>query len=275
MRDSDTVSNEPLPLWRKVLRVFKEFLLNDSGTYSAAISYQMMLAFFPALLLLKSVQEMMGLSGSDVSFNPTLIGIEMPPQVLVMINDFLHSDHGISKDWRPYVDLAFIVLVIKALSHVFEEYGRAAYAMINRPYRMLRGMLVSGLLSCFVLLVCLCFFFLLNTHAAVEPFGSGQHIMLIFTSHVLLFTGLAVFFASLSKTLLSWQAILFAALVAMILWSASSYLVFQIDFDFAEEEQLYGQIAAFIVLLMWFFVTARVLLFSLACGLFLVDGEMN
>jgi uncharacterized BrkB/YihY/UPF0761 family membrane protein len=49
--------------------------------------------------------------------------------------------------------------------------------------------------------------------------------------------------------------------------------VFLIDFDFREEQRLYGEVASLVVLLLWFFVTARALIFSLAFGVYLVDGK--
>jgi uncharacterized BrkB/YihY/UPF0761 family membrane protein len=59
----------------------------------------------------------------------------------------------------------------------------------------------------------------------------------------------------------------------MIVWSGVSYIVFLIDFDFREEQRLYGEVASLVVLLIWFFVTARALIFSLAIGVYLIDGK--
>jgi membrane protein len=72
---------------------------------------------------------------------------------------------------------------------------------------------------------------------------------------------------------MSSKAILVSALCAMIVWSGVSYIVFLIDFDFREEQRLYGEVASLVVLLLWFFVTARALIFSLAFGVYLVDGK--
>jgi uncharacterized BrkB/YihY/UPF0761 family membrane protein len=259
------------PLWLRVVGLVREFLIGDGGTYSASISYQMMLAFFPALLLLKSVQHMLG--GQDWTVDLAMTGIEIPSQVLALVNGFLMSEHGVGSDWRSYLDLTFLVLVLKSLSHVFEEYSRALHSMIDRPYRLFRGKIVSGMAAGVVLFMSVAFFLMLNSQAAQATAGSVLHFVMLAASHALLFVGLTLFFAALAFGLMSSKAILVSALCAMIVWSGVSYIVFLIDFDFREEQRLYGEVASLVVLLIWFFVTARALIFSLAIGVYLIDGK--
>lgn len=259
------------PLWLRMVGLVREFLIGDGGTYSASISYQMMLAFFPALLLLKSVQHMLG--GQDGTVDLAMTGIEIPSQVLALVDGFLSSDHGVTSDWRSYLDLTFLVLVLKSLSDVFEEYSRALHSMVGRPYRRFRGKIASGMAAGVVLFMSVVFFLLLNSQAAQATAGSALHLVLLAASHGLLLVGLAMFFAALAFGLLSRRAILVSALCAMIVWSGVSYIVFLIDFDFNEEQRLYGEVASLVVLLLWFFMTARALIFSLAFGVYLVDGK--
>jgi uncharacterized BrkB/YihY/UPF0761 family membrane protein len=72
---------------------------------------------------------------------------------------------------------------------------------------------------------------------------------------------------------LSKRAIWGGAIMTVTGWMLASLLFLQLDFYFAVQQKFYGVGAAIITLLLWFYVTAFMLLFGLGFAYFVMEGK--
>ena len=71
------------------------FYARECPTFAAAIAYQMMMVFFPGLLLVKSLKEWFGVKPVP-RFSPIYAEIDVPNSIETLVNGFLKSAQGLT-----------------------------------------------------------------------------------------------------------------------------------------------------------------------------------
>jgi len=75
------------------LRVWFRFHIAEFSTFAAAISYQLMIVFFPGILLIKALKDIFGIP-NVARYQPVYAEIDMPGSIVTLVKSFLRSAKG-------------------------------------------------------------------------------------------------------------------------------------------------------------------------------------
>ncbi|MBM3105133.1 YihY/virulence factor BrkB family protein [Pseudomonas sp. V1] len=257
-----------LPLHRVLVRTVKEFLDDEMSTYASALAYQMLFSLFPFLLFLIAL---IGFLHLPDFFSWLRLQSEMvlPPQALEQVNpviDQLQQSKGgllsvgiVIALWTASAGVRLMMSAMNAAYDVVE--GRPVWKRI--PLSVVYTVGIAGMLL-----------------AAAALMVLGPQVMEWIASQV----GMQEFIVTL-WTILRWPAIIILMMVAValiyyvmpdvkqefrfitpgsvlavVVWIIASLGFGYYVKTFADYNAMYGSIGAIIVLLLYFYISAAVLL---------------
>ncbi len=256
--------------WVAVLkRTFKAFLADDAMGLSAQVAFSSLLAFFPAVVLLVGMLDLIGAYGSLKEF----LAPVAPGEVLRTI-DTLQSDTS-----RATSVVAFVVgaagavwaasgamsAVIKAVNRAYDRVETRAFWQTRLIGIVLVGLMGLVLAGLFLLIV---FGGPLGT-AIADQAGLGGAFDLLWSilRWPIAFLAILAFFALVyylapNLDVRSWKWLTPGALLGSVMWLALSGL-FAVYTSFSDSySRTYGALASGIVLLLWLHYSAFALLFG-------------
>lgn len=260
------------------MRNLVRFYARECPTLAAAIAYQMMMVFFPGLLLVKSLKEWFGVKPVP-RFSPIYTEIDVPNSIETLVNGFLKSAQGLTGMGKPIAGIVLVLLVLNGLSRVFSEYYNASALLFDKNKSFLRNRIVGGIASVFVLVCAIGVFLALNGPLVsqqphlLKNYGTFISVASTCVSFLVLTASVAILLTFVARRELSKRAIWGGAIMTVTGWMLASFLFLQLDFYFAVQQKFYGVGAAIITLLLWFYVTAFMLLFGLGFAFFVVEGK--
>jgi uncharacterized BrkB/YihY/UPF0761 family membrane protein len=83
-----------------------------------------------------------------------------------------------------------------------------------------------------------------------------------------------MFFKILVGHSLSIRALWIGAILTAFLWLGGCFIFFSYRFDIVEEQFLYGAVASSIATLLWFYVTAYMIIIGLVFSYYVIDGKV-
>ena len=254
------------------------FYARECPTFAAAIAYQMMMVFFPGLLLVKSLKEWFGVKPVP-RFSPIYAEIDVPNSIETLVNGFLKSAQGLTGLGKPIAGVVLVLLVLNGLSRVFSEYYNASALLFDKNKSFLRNRIVGGIASVFVLVCAIGVFLALNGSIIsrqphlLKNYGTFISVVSTSVSFLVLTASVVILLTFVARKELSKRAIWGGAIMTVTGWMLASLLFLQLDFYFAVQQKFYGVGAAIITLLLWFYVTAFMLLFGLGFAYFVMEGK--
>jgi membrane protein len=260
------------------VKAWLTFHFAEFSTFAAAIAYQLMIVFFPGILLIKALKDIFGIP-NIARFQPVYAEIDMPGSIVSLVNGFLKSAKGLTGFSKPVATAFLLFLVLLGLSRVFTEYYNASLLLFGRDKRLLRDRIVSGIASVLVVSAAVMLFLALNGSAfARQPHILRDYGFLIavastFVSIFVLVASIAALFHLVSHGRLTPFAIWIGSSVTVSGWIADSFVFLQLDFYFAMQQSFYGAGAAIVAMLVWFYLTASLLLLGLGFSHFVIDGR--
>ena len=256
--------------WIEVFkRAFKSFLADDAMGLSAQVAFSSLLAFFPAVVFLVGLLDLVGAYGTLKEF----LAPVAPGDVLTTI-DTLQRDTSKSTSVIAFVVGAAgaIWAASGAMNSVIKAVNRAYDRVETRPFWrtrltgvvlvVLMGLVLAGLLLLIV------FGGPLGT-AIADKGGLGSAFELVWSIlrwpiafvAILSFFSL-VYFLAPNLDVRSWKWLTPGALVGSVMWLALSGL-FALYTSFSDSySKTYGALASGIVLLLWLNYSAFALLFG-------------
>ena len=250
-------------------RAFKSFLADDAMGLSAQVAFSSLLAFFPAVVFLVGLLDLVGAYGTLKEF----LAPVAPGDVLTTI-DTLQRDTSKSTSVIAFVVGAAgaIWAASGAMNSVIKAVNRAYDRVETRPFWrtrltgvvlvVLMGLVLAGLLLLIV------FGGPLGT-AIADKGGLGDAFELVWSIlrwpiafvAILSFFSL-VYFLAPNLDVRSWKWLTPGALVGSVMWLALSGL-FALYTSFSDSySKTYGALASGIVLLLWLNYSAFALLFG-------------
>ena len=257
-----------LPLHRVLVRTVSEFLDDEMSTYASALAYQMLFSLFPFLLFLIALIGFLHLPDffTWLRLQSELV---LPPQALEQVNpviDQLQQSKGgllsvgiVIALWTASAGVRLMMSAMNAAYDVVE--GRPVWKRI--PLSVLYTVGIAGMLL-----------------AAAALMVLGPQVMEWIASQV----GMQEFIVTL-WTILRWPAIIILMMVAValiyyvmpdveqefrfitpgsvlavVVWIIASLGLGYYVKTFADYNAMYGSIGAIIVLLLYFYISAAVLL---------------
>jgi len=261
------------------LRVWFRFHMAEFSTFAAAISYQLMIVFFPGILLIKALKDIFGIP-NVARYQPVYAEIDMPGSIVTLVKGFLRSAKGLTGFDKPIATIFLIALVVLGLSRLFSEYYKASLKLFERDRRLFRERLIGGIAAvAFVSVAILLFLALNGTIFSHQPhilrdYGLLIEIISALISFALLVGSVAGLIRLVSHGALSTQAIWGGAMLTVGGWILASLLFLQLDTYFALQQKFYGAGAAIVAILIWFYLTASLLLAGLGFAAIVIDKRL-
>ena len=143
------------------LRFWLRFHMAEFSTFAAAISYQLMIVFFPGILLIKALKDVFGIP-NVARYQPVYAEINMPGSIVTLVKGFLRSAKGLTGFDKSIATLFLLALVILGLSRLFSEYYKASLKLFERDRRLFRERLIGGIAAVAFVSVAILLFLALN-----------------------------------------------------------------------------------------------------------------
>jgi len=264
---------------RERFRAFFSFIIfKDVELIASSIAYNAMLGFFPGLLLLKYIQNMLGVRVVQFTYVQELSSIAPQPMIEIA-NSFLNHIADTDGVALSLSAALFVLLIIKSVAGTFSGFLSLFESLTGCEASILRKKALSTAAALCVLVVSALIFVCANLEALSNPawlveqeLGQTLHIRL-FVSAGLVVVGMAALFRILAGNVYSKFAVWVGAALTSALWLGVCFLFFSYKFDFADEQRLYGAVTATIAMLIWFYLTALSIIIGMVFSYFVIDGK--
>ncbi len=277
---SDGKPTEHPPGFMGIARsVFDRFGNDNISLVAAGVAFYVMLSIFPALAAMVSLYALVG-NPDDVASRIQDYSYLLPPEAMKLIIDGLHNfakTAGSTLTWALATSVvlalwsarAGVSSVMTGLNIAYEEVETRSFIMQTL---IALGLTMGGVLFAVVVIFAVAVIpIILN----FLPFGSFLGAVLNFARWpvlaVLVVLGFAVIYrVGPSRKGASWRWITWGSGIATVLWLAGSLLFSIYVGKFGSYEATYGALGAVVVLLLWLWVSALVLLVGAE-----IDGELD
>ncbi len=257
-----------LPLHRVLVRTVKEFLDDEMSTYASALAYQMLFSLFPFLLFLIALIGFLHLPDffSWLRLQSELV---LPPQALEQVNpviDQLQQSKGgllsvgiVIALWTASAGVRLMMSAMNAAYDVPE--GRPVWKRI--PLSIFYTVGLAGMLLAAAALMVLGPQVMEWIAAQV---GMQEFIVTVWTIVrwpaiiFLLMVAVALMYYVMPDVKQKFRFITPGSVLAVVVWIVASLGFAYYVKTFADYNAMYGSIGAIIVLLLYFYISAAVLL---------------
>ncbi|HEN8712778.1 YihY/virulence factor BrkB family protein [Pseudomonas sp. GD03746] len=257
-----------LPLHRILVRTVKEFLDDEMSTYASALAYQMLFSLFPFLLFLIALIGFLHLPDffSWLRMQSELV---LPPQALEQVNpviDQLQQSKGgllsvgiVIALWTASAGVRLMMSAMNAAYDVPE--GRPVWKRI--PLSIFYTVGIAGMLLAAAALM------VLGPQVMewiAAQIGMQEVIVTVWTILrwpaiiILMMVAVAVIYYVMPDVKQKFRFITPGSVLAVVVWIIASLAFAYYVKTFADYNAMYGSIGAIIVLLLYFYISAAVLL---------------
>lgn len=257
-----------LPLHRVLVRTVKEFLDDEMSTYASALAYQALFSLFPFLLFLIALIGFLHLP-DFFSWLRLQTELVLPPQALEQVNpviDQLQQSKGgllsvgiVIALWTASAGVRLMMSAMNAAYDVPE--GRPVWKRI--PLSIIYTVGLAGMLLVAAALM------VLGPQVMewiVSQVGMQEFIVTLWTILrwpaiiILLMVAVAVIYYVMPDVKQKFRFITPGSVLAVVVWIVASLGFAYYVKTFADYNAMYGSIGAIIVLLLYFYISAAVLL---------------
>jgi membrane protein len=263
-------SDIPARAWRDILLRVKDEAKNDNvSLLSGGVAFFAMLSLVPALIAVVSIYGLVA-NPSDVERQANDLTKALPPDAQRLVVEQLRNVVSSSKSGLGLAAVAAIVLALwsasSAVKHLIEAVNTAYGQRDERGFVKLRGL--SILLSCGAALFMAAAIALIAFVPAAlgdTSLGAAARFALNVIRWPLLAFGMIVGLAIVYKLgpdrddpqfrWISWGAV-----AATVAWIVASILFSVYAANFGNYNEMYGSLGAVIVLMLWLYLTANVVL---------------
>lgn len=260
----------PTSGWRDIVVRVKDELTDDNiSIVAAGVAFYALLAIFPALAAMVSIYGLVANPG-DVQQQFTAFGGILPPEARALLSEQLGKIAGQAGATLSIGVIVGLLLtlwsatkgtnsLITALNIVYDEQEKRSFLKLN-------ALALSLTLGAIILAV-LALGLIVALPALLGKLGlpEGMQTLVSLLRWPLLalavMSGLAVIYRyGPSRKEPRWQWVSWGAVVATLLWLAGSALFSFYVSNFGNYNETYGSVGAIIILLMWFYLTAYIVL---------------
>lgn len=257
-----------LPLHRVLVRTVKEFLDDEMSTYASALAYQMLFSLFPFLLFLIALIGFLHLPDffSWLRLQSELV---LSPQALEQVNpviDQLQQSKGgllsvgiVIALWTASAGVRLMMSAMNAAYDVPE--GRPVWKRI--PLSVIYTVGIAGMLLAAAALM------VLGPQVMewiASQVGLEEAVVIVWTILrwpaiiILMMVAVALIYYVMPDVKQKFRFITPGSVLAVVVWIVASLGFAYYVKTFADYNAMYGSIGAIIVLLLYFYISAAVLL---------------
>jgi membrane protein len=256
--------------WRDIaLRVKEETTRDNLSIIAAGVAFYAMLAIFPALAALVSIYGLIA-DPAQVSQHMASIGQMLPPQAYQILDQQLSSVAATSGGALTFGAIGGLLLalwsaskgmkaMLIALDITYDEEEQRGFFKFNG----LALLLTLGA----VLLVIISLGLIAILPALLGPLGLPETVQTLLAwlrwplLGLLVVLGMALLYRfGPDRDQPRWRWVSWGAVLATVLWLVVSGLFSWYVSNFGSYQETYGAMGAVIILLMWFYITAYVVL---------------
>lgn len=257
-----------LPLHRVLVRTVREFLNDEMSTYASALAYQMLFSLFPFLLFLIALIGFLHLPDffSWLRLQSELV---LPPQALEQVNPVIDQLQQ-SKGGLLSIGIVVALWTASAGVRLMMSAMNAAYDVVEQrpiwkrfPLSIIYTVGIAGML-----LAAAAFMVLgpqvmawVASQVGMEDFIVTLWMVLRWPAIViLLMVAVALIYYVMPDVKQRFRLITPGSVLAVVVWIIASLGFGYYVKTFADYNAMYGSIGAIIVLLLYFYISAAVLL---------------
>jgi YihY family inner membrane protein len=263
-----------VPKWRIVTRTFVYFMKNQLPSSAAALSYFVMLALFPIILLLFSFSNYSPKFRQINSYALETVIVSLPRGVQEPLVDYLLHRQAHPSQGEVIVCIAIILwaaswgfsIIEQAINHIWRTACRSW--LHGRLVSVLMIMAVGALLIASALATAALAFFRSATDGISSATAGGLALSSAVWPVVFSVVGLmltislfALVYKVVPNTHVSLVEALPGAVIAGIAWEIAKYL-FAWSLAEVPYEGLYGPLAAVVAALTWIYISNLIMLFG-------------
>ncbi len=257
-----------LPMGKVMVRTVSEFLDDEMSTYASALAYQMLFSLFPFLLFLIALIGFLHLPDffSWLRLQSELV---LPPQALDQVNPVIDQLQQ-SKGGLLSIGIVIALWTASAGVRLMMSAMNAAYDVVEeRP--VWKRIPLSVLYTIGIAMMMLAVAALMVTGPQVmnwlaAQIGMEDFIVTLWTILrwplivMLLMVAVALIYYVMPDVKQEFRFITPGSVLAVVVWIAASLAFGYYVKTFADYNAMYGSIGAIIVLLLYFYISAAVLL---------------
>lgn len=269
-REAKTPREIPRRGWKDILLRVKDQIGEDNlSIVAAGVGFYAFLALFPAIAAMVSIAGLV-LQPADVENMVAAAQGTVPPEALALIRDQVHQIVSASS---PTLGVSLVVSVglalwsaaagmtalMTALNITYEEHERRGYL---KYYATAIGLTLGAIVFVVVALGLVA-----AVPAVVSQLGLPSVLSVVVSlvrwivlAAALLFALAVLYRFAPSRDSPQWRWVSVGAVVATVLWLIGSALFSLYVAHFAGYNKTYGALAAIVILLMWFYLTAFAIL---------------
>ncbi|GAA3964856.1 YihY/virulence factor BrkB family protein [Allohahella marinimesophila] len=260
----------PILGWRDILmRVVSETLKDNLGLVSAGVAFYFLLAIFPSIAAFVSIYGLLYDPADAQAQVSSMMGL-LPEDARKLMLDQMQALTGGSQKALGFGAVIGILLALVsamrgtmalmiALNIVYEERE-------TRNFIMLR-LVAFALTIASVLFIIVALALIAALPAILQQYGFGSWVAQAFS--MARWPLLALLFITILSTMYrlgpsrakpQWRWVTVGSVVSTLLWLGGSALFSWYVSGFANYNETYGSLGAVVILLMWFYVTAYIIL---------------
>lgn len=256
--------------WKDILLRVKDRIGNDNlSIISAGVAFYLFLALFPGIAAAVSVLGLVMQPQEVESFVASASGV-LPPDALSLVRDQVHELASSSSKTLGVSLIVSIALAIwsatagvkaimTALNIAYQEHERRGFIKYNAQAVLLTIATIAFALVALALVAAVpAVLQLLTIPQPLADLLNALRWVILGGMFVLALAMLYRYAPSRKKA--QWQWVSWGAVLATVLWLAGSALFSLYVTHFAGYNKTYGALAAIVILLMWFYLTAFAIL---------------
>lgn len=269
-RSANRPEQIPASGWRDIVLRIKDELTDDNiSIVAAGVAFYALLAIFPALAAMVSIYGLVA-NPADVQQQFAAVGSIMPPEAQTLLSEQLGKiagQAGATLSIGVGVGLLLtlwsatkgINSLITALNIVYDEPEKRGFLKLNAlALSLTLGAIVLAVLALGLIVALPALLGNLGLPESMQTLISLLRWPLL---ALVVMIGLAVIYRyGPSRNESRWQWVSWGAVVATLLWLAGSALFSFYVSNFGNYNETYGSVGTIIILLMWFYLTAYIVL---------------
>ena len=268
-RDADEPSEIPALGWKDILKRTWQDLTNDHVSIVAAgIAFYSLLAVIPALAAVISIYGLAA-DPAQIQRNFDYFRSMLPPDAYKLLTEQMKhlSESNAAAGWGTAISLAVALWgastgikgLIDGLNIMYHEKEKRGIVKLTiRALLMTLAAIVVVLISVALIAVLPAVLGFVGLHEATKTLMMVIRWPLLAVIFMLSLS--AIFRFGPSRTRAKWRWVTWGAATATVLWLIASGLFSLYVVHFGSYNKTYGSLGAVVVLLMWFYITAYVVL---------------
>ena len=260
------MKEKKLPFLLEVCReLVRRYFRDQVGRDAAELAYYLLFSLFPLIIFLNAAISTLQLSPHMLHDS---LGMALPPQAADILTTYLSYIQGLDTPFLLYACLVLAVYAVsRSISSLLNSLSKA-YGIARRgAFRLLAGVACAVLLlaSVVVLLALMMIsdslLLRLNQYVTVPPLLIGLwDVLRVLVAPLFLFFVLAFLYAVVGYGKYRFSQALPGAGFAVVLWYLSTTAFSYYVNNMSRYSVLYGSLAAFMVLMLWFYLTGAVII---------------